>query len=344
LEIKMNNMENKHHTNDTKKMTYSSILVALLVVVSFLSNFPLFSMVSLAVAPIIIVLIHEKGGKAYTIMAFFVTAVLLSMFMNPIYGLTLTILNFCVGLGLIFMLEKKASPLVNFLVLMVSVAVGYMLMTYIDIKIIMNTSIVDFIALLLEEMKLAMVEGTKIYEDLGMDMTSFKANDMFSAMTVKSILTLIPTLIVFYAIMAATFIYKVSETVFRRMGIQVEPFPKFDQIKSNMFLVILTLSLSMIGVLGTQVGIGGAEGIMLLGNNLFIFVGIIGGLSLISYYMKTKLKYPVVIRAIMIFLILSSNLISIVVVAGILDSAFDFRTLTTNGLYQILKSKIKKTK
>ncbi|MGB4589714.1 MAG: DUF2232 domain-containing protein [Clostridiaceae bacterium] len=337
-------MNNTSSTNNTKKMVYTSILTALLIVFSLMSELPFFSMVSLAVAPIIVALIYVKGGKTNAVIAFVITAILLSMFTFPIYGLTLTILNFCIGFGLIFMIEKNVSPLINLLVLAVSVAIGAVIMAYVNITILTNTNLVGFLEMLVDTMKTSMAEAIKVYEGMGIDVAELKNNNPFATMTVQNLLVAMPTGLAWYAIISATFIYKVSEAVFKRIGIHVEPFPKFIQIKSNMVLVVVTLALSMVGIMGMKLNIAGAEGIMQLGNNLFIVVGGIGGVSLISFLMKTKLKYPAFFRIVMMFFILTSSLFYIVVIAGVLDSAFDFRTLSENGLYQILKSRTKNTK
>jgi uncharacterized protein YybS (DUF2232 family) len=106
-----------------------------------------------------------------------------------------------------------------------------------------------------------------------------------------------------------------------------------------MYLIMGSLFLSMIGILLVYTGFEYGEALMSLGNNIFSITGIIGGMSLLSYLMEVKLKYPTVFRIVILFFIFGSSLVSIIAIAGIIDSAFDFRRLTDHGLYSLLKSR-----
>jgi len=329
----MNNLDN------TKKLVNSSLLVALMVIFSLLGTLPFFSTISLAVSPIIVALIYHKGGKMFTLAGFFVTVVLVSILMNPIYAMTMTILNYCMGVGLIFMIERNVSPLVNFIVLTLAVAVGFAIMTVVDLTLISNMSLMEFLGVIVEEMKLSMNEVVKMYESLGVETEGNEAVAMFQSLSVNTMLTLIPSMLALYSLVAATFIYKVSSAVFKRMGIMVKPFPRLSEIKANMFLIMGTLLIAMAGIGLVYLGVAVGEGIMLMGNNLFSIAGTVGGISLISYYMESKLKYPVFFRVLILIFIATSSLVSIVMIVGIIDSAFDFRKLTENGLFKIIQSK-----
>ncbi|MFH5837004.1 DUF2232 domain-containing protein [Proteiniclasticum sp. C24MP] len=333
-----------NNNSNTKKLVTSALLVALIVIFSLLGTLPFFSTVSLAVAPIIVALIYHKGGKVNAIIGFFVTLALISIIINPIYAVTMTLLNFCMGAGLIFMIEKNVSPLINFVVLAAAVAVGVSIMVTVDLMLISNLSIMEYASVLVEDMKLSVNEVIKTYEAMGMDMEDNQAIEMFQSLNVNMMLSFIPTMLALYALTAATFIYKISEVVFRKIGIQVKPLPKLSEIKANAFVILGTLLVAMLGIALVYFSVPMGEGIMLMGNNLFTIAGTVGGISLISYYMETKLKYPKVFRIVILFFILFSSLVSVISIIGVIDSAFDFRRLTENGLYSIIKSKSNNTK
>ncbi len=330
--------------SNTKKLVTSALLVALIVIFSLLGTLPFFSTISLAVAPIIVALIYHKGGKVNTIIGFFATLALVSMIINPIYAVTMTLLNYCMGVGLIFIIEKNVSPLVNYLVLTIAIALGVTIMVTVDLKLISNLSIMDYAAILVEEMKFSANEVIKTYEAMGMDMEDNPAIKMLQSLDVKTILTLIPSMLALYSLTAAAFIYKISEMVFRKMGIFVKPLPKFSEIKTNPIVVLGTLLLAMLGIGLVYISAPLGEGLMIMGNNLFLITGTIGGISLISYYLETKMKYPKIFRFLILFFILFSSVVSFIAVLGVIDSAFDFRRLSNNGLYSIIKSKSKNTK
>ena len=333
-----------NNSSNTKKLVTSAILVALIVIFSLLGTLPFFSTISLAVAPIIVALIYHKGGKGNTIIGFFVTLALISILINPIYAATMTLLNYCMGVGLIFMIEKNVSPLINFLVLTIAVAVGVSIMVTVDLKLISNLSIMEYASVLVEDMKISVSEVVKTYESLGMDMEDNPALEMFESLNVTTMLSFIPTILALYSLTAATFIYKISEVVFKKLGIIVKPLPKLSEIKTNAYVVLGTLLLAMLGIALVSIKAPLGEGIMLMGNNLFTITGTVGGISLISYYMETKMKYPKIFRIIILLFILFSSLVSFVAIIGVIDSAFDFRRLSENGLYSIIKSKSNNTK
>lgn len=330
--------------DNSNKLVTSSLLVALMVIFSLLGTLPLFSIVSLAVAPMIVALIYHKGGKSNAAISFVVTLILTSVLINPIYGITMTLLNYSMGAGLIFMIEKNTSPLINFIVLTLAVAAGLVIMVVVDIKLISNLSIMEYISVLVEQMKAYADEMIKTSESLGLDSSGNASLEALQSMDVRSMMNMIPSMLALFSLSAATFIYKLSHLIFKRVGISIKPFPKLSEIKTNMFVVMGTLLLTMAGIGLVYLGVEIGEGIMLMGNNLFTIAGTVGGISLISYYMEYKMKYPTVFRILILFFVMSSSLVSVIAIVGIIDSAFDFRKLSENGLYTILKSKSNNTK
>ncbi|NLB21136.1 MAG: DUF2232 domain-containing protein, partial [Clostridium sp.] len=280
----MNNMDN------TKKLANSAPLIALLIISSLLGTLPFFSLISLSVGPIIVALIYHKAGKFYTGLSFIVTTILLAVMINPIFGLTITMLTFIIGAGLIYMIAKNHGVLLNFVVLTLAIIAGYLAMTFVDITVISQISISEFLTTIVDGLKVSMVEISKLYEQAGGNISENPAIVGFQNLTVQSLLSFIPTVIAMYAILAATIIYKIAYIIFKRMGIPLKPLPGLSEIKTNMVLVLSTLLVAMLGVMLVALGVNEAEGIMHLGNNLFILSGAVGGISLISYFMKNKLK------------------------------------------------------
>lgn len=334
----MNNMDN------TKKLASSAPLIALLIISSLLGTLPFFSLISISVGPIIVALIYHKAGKFYTGLSFVVTTILLSVLANPIFALTMTVLTFSIGAGIIYMISKNHGVLLNFVVLTLAIIVGYLAMTFIDITLISQISISEFLNTIVEGLKASMGEISKLYEQSGGNISENPAIAAFENLTVKSLLSFMPTMIAMYAMLAATIIYKIASSIFKRMTIPLKPIPGLSEIKTNMFLVLATLLIAMLGVMLVSFGVTGAEGIMHLGNNLFILSGAVGGISCVSYFMKYKLKYPTVFRIIILVLMMASSLMSVVMILGIVDSAFDFRKLRENGLFIMLKNKMDSSK
>lgn len=323
----------------TNKLVTTSILVALLTVFSLLGTLPFFNTISLVVAPIIVALIYHRGGKNNTILSFVATVVLVTVLMDPIYGMTMTILNYSMGLGLVYMIARKKGPLANFVVLALAIAIGITAMFLIEIRFLTEYSLMEYIEVFVEDLKNTLPSIIEQVESLGGNVENNPALDFFTNLTVKNLMMLLPSVLLMYAMISAAFVYKVSQVVFKRLGIYVTPLPRLSEIKSNMYLIVGSLFLSMVGVLLVYAGFDYGEALMSLGNNTFSITGIIGGMSLLSYLMEVKLKYPTVFRMIILFFVFGSNLVSVIAIAGIIDSAFDFRKLTDHGLYSLLKSR-----
>lgn len=338
------NGEKMKNSNNIKKLTNIGPLIVILIFFALLGTLPFFSLISLSVGPVMVALIYHRGGRLYTGLSFVVVIALIAILINPLFASTMVSLIFIIGLGLIYMIDQNQSALMNFIVLALAILAGYLVMTFVDITLISNLSITEFLAMMVEQAKISMAEVAKAYEQSGGDVSNNPAILLFENLTVSRLMSFLPTIITIYALIAATIIYKVAYSIFKRMEIPLKPLPSISEIKANMVLVLVTLSIAMLGVILVYFGITEAEGIMLLGNNLFTLVGVVGGLSLLSYFMKNKLKYPTLFRVIILILVLASRLIPIIMIVGIIDSAFDFRTLRENGLYTMLKSKMNNIK
>jgi len=82
--------------------------------------------------------------------------------------------------------------------------------------------------------------------------------------------------------------------------------------------------------------------VMYFGKTMFDITAGIGGLSLVTYYMNRKLKFNKFTRFMAIFLIMTTPILTYaMMIAGVVDSAFDFRNTSDNGLFSILRRKLK---
>lgn len=323
----------------TRKLVTTSLLTALLVIFSLLGSLPVLSTVAFAVGPIIVALIYVRGGKTNLIISFIAALILLSMFMNPVYGIIMALLHYVLGMGLTYMIAAKKGPLANFMVLTFAAALAVVVMFVIEIQFLTEESFIGYIAFFVEDLKRVVPQVIDQYEALGLQVEGNPALDYIKTLTVERVLILLPSILLFYAMMAATFIYKISQVIFKRLGIEVNPMPRLSEIKANMFLIFGGLTMAMLGILIVSLGNVYGEALMTFGNNIFSVTGIIGGLSLLSYFMEVKLKYPTIFRLIILALLFTSNLIVIIGFMGVVDSAFDFRKLTENGLYMLIRER-----
>lgn len=331
-------MKNSRTTN---QLVVSALLVALLIAVSMLGMVPFLSLISLATAPLIVTMIHTKGGGRNVLLSFVATMFLLSILINPIYGITLTLFNYLTGTGLIIITMKKPGVLWSILILAFFIALGYVVMAVIDLSIMVQMDLRAYIQLTIEETRRALLAMLETLESSGLSADREGMLQAVNSITVEAMLAIIPTFIAIYALIAAILIYKVSVKVLKKFDVLLPEIPKLTDIKTNMIYVLGTLSLTLFGVFLFQQGWILAEGLMLMGNNLFQLGSVLGGLSLLNHFMLHRLKYGAFMRYLFLFLIVNSSFFLVLVIAGVIDSAFDFRNLSEGGLYSILQKKLK---
>lgn len=338
--MKTNENGNTNTNTNTNKLINATILVSLLVIVSLLSNLPVLQLVSIAVAPIIVVLIYVRSDIKYTIISFFVSMIMISILLNPIQGITLTILNYIIGIGLIWAVRKEYSAFTNIIILSVALIIGVSLFTFLNLKLVLRTDISGYLNMIMDTFDEAFEMMVAMYKDMDIDISDNPAFNQLKNISLTDILKLIPVYITLYSVIVSTFIYKVSEKILGRLNIKIKAMPKLSYIKSNIKLIIIGLSIAMIGLVVVSINLDIGEAVSLFGRVIFEITGAVGGISVVSYLLEEKLNYRAFLRYLFLFLILVSGLNLVLVLIGIVDSAFDFRQIENGGLYSTLKNKI----
>lgn len=329
--------------NKTQKLVKASILTSLIVIFAAASFYlPLVGMLTAVVVPIITALIYRTSGKGLTLVSFFATLLLLLILVDPISAVSMTVVYYSTGLGLMLVIGRQYKPLAKLLVMAFFVALSVVIMMTINLLVVTGMNLTQFMEFNLQLMKDTMVEVAAMYERMGVDTTGNAAVTQTAETTVQGMLLILPTVVAIYALASAYVIHKVSEKVFKPFGIILEKLPKFNEIKSNMVLVAVTLFIAMAGVGMVKLKIPQGESIMVLGKSMFDIAAGIGGLSLISYYLTTKLKINKFSRVLIMYLVFSTPVFfSTAIILGVVDSAFDFRNMNDDGLAGIIRRKMK---
>ena len=314
-----------------------------MLLISLLSNLPILQLVSIAVAPIIVVLIYVRSDAKYTIISFFVSMIMISILLNPIPGITLTVLTSMIGICLIWIVKKEYSAFTNIIILSIALILGVLMFTFLNLKLVLRTDISGYLNMIMDAFDEVFEMMIVMYKDMDIDISENPAFNQLKNISLTDILKLIPVYITLYSVIVSTFIYKVSEKILGRLNIKIKALPKLSYIKSNIKLIIIGLSVAMIGLAITSINLDVGKKISLFGRVIFETTGAVGGISVISYLLEEKLNYKTFLRYLFLFLILASGLNLILVIIGIIDSAFDFRQIERDGLYYVLKNKINET-
>jgi uncharacterized protein YybS (DUF2232 family) len=329
----------------TEKLVKASILTSAIVVLALAGFYlPFVGIITVVAAPIVTAMIYKTSGKGFTVISFFSTLFILGMMIDPISALSQTIVFYSTGIGLMFMLSHDISPLVEILVIAFFIAIGYVAMVGIDLAFITNMSLTEMVDMNIKVLQESMREAVKMYEGMGADYANEQSVKDIMALTVDQVMIMIPASLAMYSLVSAYILRKVSERVFKPFGITLSKLPSFDSIKPNMILISATLFLSIIGISMMYFEIPAGSSVMYFGKTMFDITAGIGGLSLITYYMNRKLKFNKFTKFMAIFLILTTPILTYtMMIAGVIDSAFDFRNTREDGLFSILRRKLKGT-
>lgn len=334
---------NKNTDTNTNKLINATILVSLLVIVSLLSNLPILQLVSIAVAPLIVVLIYEKSGSKYTMISFFVSMIMISVLLNPIQGVTLTALNYTIGIGLIWIVKKEYSAFINIIILTGALMLGVSVFFFLNLKLVLQTDFNGYLKIIIDTIDEALNMMATLYKENNMDINDNPAFKSLKSIKPDDILVFLPVYLTMYSVIVSTFIYKISEKILGRLNIRIKPMPKLSFIKSNMKIIIVSLLISIVGAMSISINETLGVAISVLGNGLFKITAGLGGLSVVSFLLEKKLKYKSFLRFVWLFLFLGLGLSNILILVGVIDSAFDFRMIDNEGLYSIIKDKMKDT-
>ena len=275
--------------------------------------------------PIAILTARQGAGKG--ISALFVTFVLLSMLIGPLFSLRICMsMGFCaVALG--WCVRKNFNAVRIFFTTLV-VASAAQVASIALASFVMDADIIDMQIKMLRE---SFDESFRFYESMGVDKAQITQAQANTDVLLKILVFLIPSLLMFAALVNAAAIYLASQWIFPKLGMKLPEMPAFCE----WHFPSLFFYTAVVGVLSLYWGATRAwTGIYEIALNLLcmsLIIGFVQGLAILSA-LANHFKFSKIIRGLMYALVvLTPFLLQFTAIFGLVDTIFDYRKKFLSG-------------
>ena len=277
--------------------------------------------------PLPIVVLTVRRGFKFGAAAALVSLLILLMFMGPILAVRITLMFSLCGLMFGYCLRRGLST-VKCLIPTLIMAFAAQIISVLMMSLIMGIDIVEDEVKLLRE---SFEQSFQVYESLGVDPASigYAQNQVESIIQLIAILT--PIILFLTALVNVIVSYLIAKIIFRKLNMKfAEPLPPFAQWRfPTAFLYLAAFS-----ALGLYWGETRALAVLYFVsmNGLFfaVLIGLVQGLSLLSFLADRYKISKFVRRLIFIILILNFMLAQVVAFTGLFDMIFDYRKYFRN--------------
>lgn len=337
MQRKVDYMENRQF--NTKAIVETGIMAAIIAVLTLITFYvPILGTVGFYFLPIPITILYMRHGLKVMTAGLFVSAVILSMLLDPITAISLLIIFGMAGLTLGYCFKKDKSLFITVSLLTLALIIAMTSNIAISALLIQKVSINDFIVQglnTINEMKDEVAKTLKqTYSSMGAsEQILDQVDKVVSMMTTKITLSFI-ILFLFLGSVASAFIdYIVCKSILVKLGYNISRMKPFTLLYINSLsgaLVALPMALGMF-LYGKKLPYGE---IMFIGGQLiFQTVFLVVGVSVVFYFIKNRFNLPKgVLIVIGIFTITSQFFNQIYIFIGLADMIVDFRKVNPNKI------------
>ena len=300
----------------------AGVLVAITVMLGLATVFiPLFGLLVeffFAVPPAILTFRHGAGKG---LLALFVTFVLLSMLISPLFSLRVTL---SVGLcGVVFGWGvRKNFDAIRIFFFTLMVASAAQILSIVMLNFILDTNLVDTEIKMLRE---SVAGALQMYETMGIDQAQINETKKIFNDGLEVLVLLIPTLLMLAALLNTLAVYLASQWIFPKLQIKLPHMPPFAEWRFS----VLFFYLAAFAILGDYWGTTrGWTEIHMISLNVMVIsmlLGLIQGFACLSF-VADRFRLTKFFRGVMYVLLLINPLLAqITAIVGLMDMYFDYR-------------------
>jgi uncharacterized protein YybS (DUF2232 family) len=311
------------YQSSTRALVESGLLTAVAVIlVLFTMYVPIFYFIGIFIWPMPITLIYIRHNFKYSIMSLVATGLITAMTVDPMTALSITATVGFLGVALGYCVKNKKSVSNTMLIMSVSMFVS-MIFVYLFYTLIIGQ---DMIKLLLDQISQLAKIVQKTYIDAGIpkDKVDMIMKAFFNIELYKMV---IPATLILTPIAMSFFSYIISGKIFKRFGYNLEKMAPFSMWYMPAQIAIGVTLIYLISFVLYKVGPESGIKYLLNAKLIFDFVFSINGLSAIVYFLRKREVSKFLSIVIVLLLITSPGFQMILIYAGILDYAFNFRGL-----------------
>ncbi len=308
--------------NDRVKLTQAAIITALAVVLSLITVYVPFLGLLVFTIPVPYAIIATMTGGKYALISAVASFFIMMFTVDPIYSLSLTIINVLPGIAVGYMINKEKEESEKSFKSIYIGTIAFMLSMIVFVGMSKLFLKMDLLAEITDMMKVSVETQLSIMKSANIapkgDIT---VQDILSLMQ-----NIIPAILFFYSIIASSITYYLEAFILRRIKKLNFNLPKFTEfylpgnaVTTSLLLYFLVMGLDILKV-PLHIDI-----IMLNLQLVFSMMFLVQGISVGIYFIREwrkKSTNKIIIFVIALFLISGSMVLSFI---GMLDSVIDFR-------------------
>ena len=286
--------------------------------------------------PISIVLLCLRHNKLMVILSISIGLIMSSIALRSILPLLLGFTYTTIGIVLVICIKKHIKFINTFCMLSLSVIIANLINLVMSIYLIMEINFWQFAQNIVANFN----EFIKIYSKLDVDISvSQYIQSMSKIMTPQNILSVLPSIIIIFSLIISVCIYLLTEKILIKINYKINSIPQFNKWYFEPKLGAVLITIMCISMIMYSKNIIAAEYVYKTIYSLLQFFIVIIGISVINYFLKTKMKINKKLRIVISILVLISPLNILLPIIGLVDLISDIRGIDPNSLGTALRKK-----
>ncbi len=300
----------------------SGLLAAMTVILGLVTVYvPLLGMLTEFFCAVPLAVLTARHGAGKGLSALVVATLVLSMLISPILSLRLAMSSGVCGVILGWCVWKKFGATRIFFTTLIAASMAQV----VTLALLLAVLDLNFIETQIEILREAFDESFNMYESMGVDPARIAETKAQVDPALQSLMVLIPTLLMLSALMSTVATWLTSRWIFPKLRLTLPKLPSFAEWK----FPAIFLYMAAFGGIGIYWGFTrGWNVIYEISLNLTIvamIIGLIQGLSLMSFLFDRYKVSKFVRRFLYVLLILNMFLLQLVAITGLIDMLFDYR-------------------
>lgn len=305
----------------TRMITESAVIVTIMTIFVFLGLY--LTPIILLLYPIPFIVLGIRHDVKSSVLTLFASFILVSILIDPITASLVTIIFGPLAIALSFMIKKNYS---SYKIVVIGTAVSFLSI----VAILLITDYITgvrFYDLLKEQFELVLSTQESVLN--GMEISSYRVEELLenSSLLLDNTMLIFPAILILVSLFSNYINYFISVAILKRLQYKNINMPLFSRFRLPNNIAAGIVSIAIASTIISYYKLFNYDTIILNITILILFLFFLQGLAVIVYLLS-KTKINSILRATIIaFLILSSPLMMIISLFGLIDTIVDFRKL-----------------
>lgn len=322
----------------SKSLVEAALMAGITFILMMLTTLPIFDLIGVFLIPIPITLLYLRHSKKAAWLSAVVNGILVSLFYSPFVGIQSVVVYGLIGVILGYCIKSKKSAVNTFFYVIVANAIGMILQLTLGLVVFSKINIHDFLQQIVDTFQ----EGVNMAASMGINNPNVEqVLEIYKSIDVNFLMMILPFILILQVIVGAFFNITITKSILRKLGYKMESLPPFSKwyldSKVGAGLIIFCCISTVLKVKKVPFG----DTAFFTAYYMLLFVFVIQGLSVISYFLKNKLKLTNGFIVLIEIMIMLSALGIFIFVLGLTDLIMDIRGVDPNSLGTYIRSKIK---